>query len=467
MNRPNVFISYSHDSEGHTERVRGLAAGLERDGCTCHLDIHKNTDEDWPTWMTRQLIEADIVLCVATETYEKRFRDRELPDVGLGVGWEAGLIRRLLYTKKLHNSHIFPVFFDPADRRHIPLELQGHDHFPLDGPDGYESLLRKILNRPLYKGPESGSAPDLPTHTTEPLFSRPGEPASGESPSVARLDETDGAEPADEYATETDNPLVKILDHTDQLPTIRDLLKDNDNDRAVALVEACSKDWPSYLADHVHLKFGPKHNRDLQGAVSLRLIGSDGAAFWEALLEAIPGASGAPDEEAKRAVIRGWINGVDLRVLYFSVGLKRYGRDLPKIIRSADETFKKLGIRSGSRVLLIIACLRNEPDKTPFWWPWYARFKLAKLERCHRLAAMRPLEEVDIENWYDGFPDPLRTYYDRDQLKAELRALFDSGCAGIRYEQARNCLIGEEKKVDGKTVKDEGALQRARRNPCP
>jgi tetratricopeptide (TPR) repeat protein len=171
---PTVFISYSQDSSEHAERVRGLGASLARDGCECRIDAYKETDEDWPTWMSRQLVEADFVLCVVTETYERRFRDNELPDVGLGVGWEAGLIRRLLYGKKLRNDRIFPVGFAKADRDRIPLELQGYDFFLLDGPDGYETLLRKLQKRPLHAAPDVGVGPTLVTTTTAPLFARPG-----------------------------------------------------------------------------------------------------------------------------------------------------------------------------------------------------------------------------------------------------------------------------------------------------
>src|ERR1041384_3791021 len=129
MSEKTVFISYSHDSPEHAERVRGLGASLSRDGGECRIDVFKDTGEDWPAWMARKLMAAVWVLCVATEIYARRFRDQELPDQGLGVGWEAGLIRRLLYAKKLHNDRIFPIAFSNADRDHIPLELQGSDTF--------------------------------------------------------------------------------------------------------------------------------------------------------------------------------------------------------------------------------------------------------------------------------------------------------------------------------------------------
>jgi len=178
MSQPRVFISYSHDSGDHAARVRGLGASLARDGCDCRIDVYKDTDEDWPTWMTRELTEADFVLCVITETYERRFCDKELPDQGLGVGWEAGLIRRLLYGKKLHNERIFPVVFARADCGHIPLELEGYDYFLLDGEAGYAALLRKVLKQPAHARPATGTAPNLGSSTAEPLFGRPGEGAN-------------------------------------------------------------------------------------------------------------------------------------------------------------------------------------------------------------------------------------------------------------------------------------------------
>ena len=100
-----IFISYSHDSDAHRERVRGLAASLSRDGCDCRLDVYKDTDEDWPAWMTRQLLEADFVLCVVTETYERRFRDRTArsrPWGWLGGGPDPAPLVREEAPQRLH-----------------------------------------------------------------------------------------------------------------------------------------------------------------------------------------------------------------------------------------------------------------------------------------------------------------------------------------------------------------------------
>lgn len=75
-------------------------------------------------------------------------------------------------------------------------------------------------------------------------------------------------EPADEYGAEVDAPLAKLLDHADRLGPIRELLADTAGDRQIALVEACSEDWPSYLAEHVHLRPWPEQPGDPQEAVT-------------------------------------------------------------------------------------------------------------------------------------------------------------------------------------------------------
>jgi len=63
---------------------------------------------------------------------------------------------------------------------------------------------------------------------------------------------------------------------------------------------------------------------------------------------------------------------------------------------------------------------------------------------------MRLLDKADVENWYAGFPGPLRARYDRDRLKAELLDLFAPDDRRIRCERARRLLV------------DDGALRRAR-----
>lgn len=257
-------------------------------------------------------------------------------------------------------------------------------------------------------------------------------------------------EPADEYGAEVDAPLAKLLDHADQLAPIRRLLADAAGDREIALVEACSEDWPSYLADHIHLQPWPDEASDLPEAVPLRLTRFDGEAFWQALIDELPRARHVAEEADKRTAVRDWINGARLRVFYVDVPLERHGRRLPEIVRGARATLAGLGdFAFGTQVLVLFACVRARA-KPPFWWPLYTRFRLSRLDCCRPVDAMRLLDKADVESWYVGFPSPLHARYDRDRLKAELLDLFAPDERGIRYERARRLLV------------DDGALRRAR-----
>ena len=73
-----VFISYSHDSPEHAERVLDLSKRLRGLGIDCWIDQYEvSPPEGWPKWMVRQVKEADFVLVVCTETYLKRVEGKE------------------------------------------------------------------------------------------------------------------------------------------------------------------------------------------------------------------------------------------------------------------------------------------------------------------------------------------------------------------------------------------------------
>jgi hypothetical protein len=102
MNQMILFISYSHDSPEHREKVLSLSERLRDDGYETRLDqyIHGTPDEKWPRWMLNQLDEAAFVLVICTETYYRRFRGHEAPDTGKGVDWEGALITQEIYDAR-------------------------------------------------------------------------------------------------------------------------------------------------------------------------------------------------------------------------------------------------------------------------------------------------------------------------------------------------------------------------------
>ena len=75
---PKVFLSYSHDSPTHNDRVLALANRLRSDGIDCVIDqFQPSPPEGWLRWMNNQIENADIVLCGCTPTYCRRIMGRD------------------------------------------------------------------------------------------------------------------------------------------------------------------------------------------------------------------------------------------------------------------------------------------------------------------------------------------------------------------------------------------------------
>jgi hypothetical protein len=85
--------------------VSRLAGRLREDGIDAEIDQYESAPaEGWPSWMERQIREADFVLLVCTETYLRRVEHREEPNKGLGVLWEANIIYNHLYLSPIGNK---------------------------------------------------------------------------------------------------------------------------------------------------------------------------------------------------------------------------------------------------------------------------------------------------------------------------------------------------------------------------
>jgi len=82
---PRVFISYSHDSKAHSERVLALAQALRGDGIDVELDqFHTDEIVDWPRWCNEQTSKehSDFVLCICTAEYKRRMEGKVPPGKG-------------------------------------------------------------------------------------------------------------------------------------------------------------------------------------------------------------------------------------------------------------------------------------------------------------------------------------------------------------------------------------------------
>ena len=167
---PKVLISYSHDSPEHKDRVLHLSDRLRADGIDCKVDQYETSPpEGWPRWMVNQIEEADFVLVVCTETYERRFKGKEDAGKGLGGKWEGAVITQELYTKA-KNTNFIPVLFSPKDATYIPIVLSGATHYEVNTQEGYESLYRRLTDQPFIQKPELGKLRAMPSRERKQDF---------------------------------------------------------------------------------------------------------------------------------------------------------------------------------------------------------------------------------------------------------------------------------------------------------
>ena len=165
---PKVFISYSHDSKAHSERVLALAIALGENGIAVELDqFHVDEIIDWPEWGNEQTSKehSDFVLCVCTAEYRDRSEGKVPPDEGKGVIWEARLLEDDLYDEK-GNSRVIPVLFDDEPESSIVRFLRGWtfcrlQDFALTDLE-YLRILRILTGQARVVKNPVGSIPDLP-----------------------------------------------------------------------------------------------------------------------------------------------------------------------------------------------------------------------------------------------------------------------------------------------------------------
>ncbi len=161
-NPPKVFISYSHDSHEHLDRVLRLADRLREEGIDCNLDQYEPAPaEGWPRWMDKQFKGADFILVICTETYCRRFEGREEQSRGLGVKWEGAIITSELYRDETINKRFIPVIFSADDAAHVPERLRDYMRYLVADDNEYEQLYRRLTNQPRVIRPPLGQVRTL------------------------------------------------------------------------------------------------------------------------------------------------------------------------------------------------------------------------------------------------------------------------------------------------------------------
>lgn len=162
-----TFISYSHDSEQHSQRVLAFANQLRAQGVDAEIDQYETRPpQGWPRWCEEQLRpeNSELVLVICTETYLNRVEGKVPADEGRGVFWEGSIIYSYLYEEK-NTARFLPVIFDRKDDTYIPRPLKGATRYLLTAFDlsdsGYEALYRELTHQPAIEKPPLGSVVNL------------------------------------------------------------------------------------------------------------------------------------------------------------------------------------------------------------------------------------------------------------------------------------------------------------------
>jgi hypothetical protein len=160
---PIVFISYSHDSPEHADRVLALSDHLRADGIDCILDQYEDSPpEGFPRWMDRHIRAADFVLMICTPIYYRRVMGDEEPDKGHGVAWESTLIYQYIYNEGTSNKRFIPILLEGAHESDIPVPWQGVKYYRSMISEGYEDLYRRLTGQPLTPKPTLGTLRQMP-----------------------------------------------------------------------------------------------------------------------------------------------------------------------------------------------------------------------------------------------------------------------------------------------------------------
>jgi SEFIR domain len=167
-----VFISYSHDSQTHKDRVLALSDRLRGDGIDCNIDQYEQSPpEGWQRWMLNEVEAADLVLVVCSEPYDRRFRGREEAGKGKGAIWEGCIIIQELYDAQGSNAKFIPIVLTADDSRFIPSPLGSATYYRLIAADDYDLLYRRLTNQHLTPKQKLGKPLKLDKRERHQLFS--------------------------------------------------------------------------------------------------------------------------------------------------------------------------------------------------------------------------------------------------------------------------------------------------------
>lgn len=141
----SVFLSYSHDSPEHIQRVNDLSAKLRSDGIQTVADFYVTSpSEGWPNWMEMMIKRAKYTLVVSSAGYVKKIEEYDSKQ-GKGVKWESGIITQEIYDAGNKNERFIAVHY--GDAQNLPSYLKSYTHYDLTKDHEYEKLYARLTGQ--------------------------------------------------------------------------------------------------------------------------------------------------------------------------------------------------------------------------------------------------------------------------------------------------------------------------------
>jgi tetratricopeptide (TPR) repeat protein len=218
MGAETVFISYSHDSAEHSDRVLALANALIGLGLQVELDqFVTRPPQGWPQWCVERLRpeNAKFVLMICTREYCDRVENRVDYDKGRGAYWEGALIHQYICEQK-GNTRFIPVLLDDTHEDCVPFPLRPYARyrlraFNLRDPE-FEGLYRELTGQPAVVKPQPGQRAELPprrTSTAETASAVPSSRGRAGSASPTHISRIDRYAPRELIGREAETKLIE------------------------------------------------------------------------------------------------------------------------------------------------------------------------------------------------------------------------------------------------------------------
>ena len=158
MEKPTVFVSYSHDNDEHKAWVLKLATDLRSHGVNAILDqwdLRLGTDLRF--FMENGLSSSALVLCVCSENYVRKV------DTGTGGSGYEGMIMTQGLLQNAKAEYVIPIVRNNSSNRKVPLAFGSklYTDFSDDSQyiSKYQELLERIYGEDTKKKPPLGKSP--------------------------------------------------------------------------------------------------------------------------------------------------------------------------------------------------------------------------------------------------------------------------------------------------------------------